>query len=244
MNASYDPIANVYNRYWGPFAKERFIPFLKRYLLPRLPSKARVLDLCCGTGQIDAWLAGEGYQVTGVDISKAMIYLARQNAPRVDFLVQDVRRLGLRSEYHAVISLFASLNHMRGRDELRRVFENAYVCLRGTGWFLFDLNTEQGFLDRWQGEAVVVEDDWVLISRATYDSEKKMARTEITCFELSRDGWERKDTELHHWSYETEEVTRWLRAVGFEKVEIYRTSYGQRTGRVFFLAQKPEVGRA
>lgn len=41
---------------------------------------ASALDLGCGTGQNSLWLGGEGWTVTGIDISKAAIAAARKAA--------------------------------------------------------------------------------------------------------------------------------------------------------------------
>ncbi len=41
------------------------------------PAPARVADLGCGTGSVTALLAEEGYEVTGVDLSTAMVAAAR-----------------------------------------------------------------------------------------------------------------------------------------------------------------------
>jgi SAM-dependent methyltransferase len=50
-----------------------------------------VLELGCGAGNVAAWLAERGYEVTGVDISPAAIAWAEDRAiPRARFLVGDV----------------------------------------------------------------------------------------------------------------------------------------------------------
>jgi ubiquinone/menaquinone biosynthesis C-methylase UbiE len=56
-------------------------------ILPPLP--ARVADLGCGTGTLALLLAEEGYDVTGVDFSPAMIARARAKAPDVEFVEAD-----------------------------------------------------------------------------------------------------------------------------------------------------------
>jgi SAM-dependent methyltransferase len=55
------------------------------------PAPARVADLGCGTGTLSVLLAGEGYDVTGVDLSPEMILRARAKAAGHDatFAVGD-----------------------------------------------------------------------------------------------------------------------------------------------------------
>lgn len=54
----------------------------------------RTIDFGCGTGNYAIWLARQGFDVTGIDISPSAIALARKNARtqdvRVRFLVADV----------------------------------------------------------------------------------------------------------------------------------------------------------
>lgn len=91
----YDAFAWLYNRHWGPDSARRFLPVLERWLLPYLPPRARILDLCCGTGQLAQALAQRGYLVTGIDGSEEMIRFARANAPDVEFLIQPGPALGI-----------------------------------------------------------------------------------------------------------------------------------------------------
>ena len=45
-----------------------------------------VVDLGCGTGILASALLDEGYRVLGVDLSADMLRLARDTAPRADFV--------------------------------------------------------------------------------------------------------------------------------------------------------------
>lgn len=53
----------------------------------------RVLDCCCGPGGMSRLLRERGMEVTGVDVSDAMLECARRRAPGVTFLHADARRL-------------------------------------------------------------------------------------------------------------------------------------------------------
>jgi cyclopropane fatty-acyl-phospholipid synthase-like methyltransferase len=64
------------------------------WLTASLPAGSRVLDVGCGTGVPTArQLATAGLRVTGVDLSAAMLALARQNVPDAEFLQEDLTRL-------------------------------------------------------------------------------------------------------------------------------------------------------
>lgn len=70
--------------------REAWSQLLQR-LLP--PPPAVVLDAGCGTGSLSTLLASLGYQVTGIDVSPAMLAIARDKALsaglQVDFLMQN-----------------------------------------------------------------------------------------------------------------------------------------------------------
>ncbi|MGW7102835.1 class I SAM-dependent methyltransferase [Streptomyces sp. NPDC054838] len=62
------------------------------WLTGRLPAGARVLDVGSGTGRPTAErLAAAGCAVTGIDVSPAMVALARERVPRARFEQADVR---------------------------------------------------------------------------------------------------------------------------------------------------------
>ncbi len=73
------------------------------FLRPLLTDGARVLDAGCGTGRVAQRLAAEGYAVTGVDADPAMIEVARERAPEVDWVVSDLAYLDLATRVDVVV---------------------------------------------------------------------------------------------------------------------------------------------
>ncbi len=75
-------------------ARASLVAALKPYLVPLAPSKARVLDLCCGTGPFAFLFEEMGARVTAIDIAPSMIKKAREEAARrksgVEFIEADV----------------------------------------------------------------------------------------------------------------------------------------------------------
>ena len=79
--SSYDLFAWIYNKHWGNSFLPIILPILDSTVLGKLRKGARILDLCCGTGQLSAKLSALGYRVTGIDGSSSMLQYARENAP-------------------------------------------------------------------------------------------------------------------------------------------------------------------
>ena len=64
----------------------------------------RVLDLGCGTGQLTSLIAERGAEVVGLDASAEMIGQARQNYPRMRFVLADAAKMDFAGEFDAVFS--------------------------------------------------------------------------------------------------------------------------------------------
>lgn len=239
---AYDPFARAYDRHWGFFATKAY-PILEHLVLGNLPPGCAVLDLCCGTGQLAAEFSRQGYLTTGLDGSEAMIGIARKNAPGADFVVQDARNIALPGRFSAVFSTFDSLNHVMKLDELEQVFRSVFAVLEEGGYFVFDLNMEEGFQARWRGSFEFVEDDHVCVVRSSHDANEKTGRLDVTLFELKGSGWARTDFPLIQRWYEKREIRDLLRKVGFGELQSFDENEpilegSIHEGRMFFVARK------
>jgi SAM-dependent methyltransferase len=86
-------------------------------LLGRAPSSW--LDVACGTGQHLAVVGDAVDEVVGVDLSEAMLDVARARlGGRVDLRVADQRTLSLGRTFDVVTSLFSSIGYADDLDEL------------------------------------------------------------------------------------------------------------------------------
>ncbi|MEU6607748.1 class I SAM-dependent methyltransferase [Streptomyces shenzhenensis] len=113
------------------------------WLVESLPPGARVLDLGCGTGLPTARrLADAGFQVVGVDLSHAMVELARANVPEAEFHqldIADLRPGGPRDlgRFDAVTAFFALL--MLPRAEIPLALESVRRLLAPEGVFALSM---------------------------------------------------------------------------------------------------------
>ena len=66
--------------------------------------RERILDLGCGTGQLTAEIAASGADVVGLDSSTEMLGQARQNYPKLKFMLADATTFRLEEPMDAVFS--------------------------------------------------------------------------------------------------------------------------------------------
>ena len=108
--------------YASAFARGRDLRHpVERYFLTqlanRLPRGARVIDLGCGTGlPYDAFLAGAGLSVTGVDFTRKHLDAARRNVRGATFVEADLATLPLADASADAIVSFYAIFHIP-RDE-------------------------------------------------------------------------------------------------------------------------------
>src|SRR4051812_39352155 len=87
----YNVIAGFYQKHWCAHYHAGLVAMLGRLLLARLTAKARILDVCCGTGTVAKHLITQGFRVTGIDASEEMLGYAIEEVPTAEFLVADAR---------------------------------------------------------------------------------------------------------------------------------------------------------
>jgi SAM-dependent methyltransferase len=241
----YDVLAWLYNREMGFFGSNIF-PFLKIIAGDTLPDGARILDLCCGTGQLARVLCEKGYKVTGIDGSARMLQYARKNAPAAKFILGDVRTFKLPTEYDAVFSTFDALNHIMTLSELEQVFDNVSNCLHKGGIFIFDMNMQKHFETTMKGKNSIHESHkFLYIMRTEYDAETKLGKYRFTIFRPEKELWKRTDQVYYQTWYAMADLVSSLKKTGFSSIKTHGFTHqrelkeaDKNSDRVFFYAQK------
>ena len=104
-------------------------------LQPSLCPGAKILDLCCGSGEAAApWLSA-GFEVTGLDIAPNVLDLARRRYPKlctVEGLAEDPP---LPDKAFDVVQLSVAL-HEFSRPERKLVLQSCKRLLRSGGWLI------------------------------------------------------------------------------------------------------------
>jgi len=164
----------IYDKIAEPYAREFLTPseHIEKFLA-LLPENAKILDVGCGVGVDAHYMMSEGFQVTGIDLSKEMITLAEQKYPQIDFRNQDIRELDYREMTFDGIVASYSLIHIPKKDILE-LLKNFYLLLKHNGKIYISL---QGGIS---GEIYVREpfkpDEELFLNIVTFQEIKKLLR--------------------------------------------------------------------
>ncbi|PKQ70224.1 class I SAM-dependent methyltransferase [Raineya orbicola] len=122
---------------------------------------SKILDIPCGRGRHAAYLAKNGYQVTGVDLSLESIAYAKENyqgLSNLEFFVHDMRVPFREGYYDYVLNFFTSFGYFETETENVACLQALAKNLKKEGTLILDFfNTERVLKELVQKEEVKVE---------------------------------------------------------------------------------------
>jgi ubiquinone/menaquinone biosynthesis C-methylase UbiE len=131
------------NRSWGKYPNEEFVRFIGRNYFKRSftdRKKLKILEIGCGQGANLWFLAKEGFDVYGIDISPSAIEKAKEilekewNIKSVKLDVQDMKNLKFNDEtFDVVFDIFsiAYANYL----EIENIYKKIFKILKNNGKF-------------------------------------------------------------------------------------------------------------
>jgi 2-polyprenyl-3-methyl-5-hydroxy-6-metoxy-1,4-benzoquinol methylase len=129
----YNEIARSYHEQRDRFKSDELLTAFTSLL----PSGGGVLDVGCGAGvPVARSLVRAGFRVTGIDVSAAMLELARTHVPEATFARMDMGQLGFGAEGFDGICAFYSVFHVP-REDHPQVLVGLNRLLRQGGILLF-----------------------------------------------------------------------------------------------------------
>ncbi len=120
---------------------QQFIQRLLSYLQPE--QNSLMLDVACGKGRHSKYLAAQGFDVTGIDISTDSIHYAKSfEDEHLHFYVHDMRLLFWINYFHFAFNFFTSFGYFSTRREHDDAMRTIAASLKPSGIMVIDyLNT-------------------------------------------------------------------------------------------------------
>ncbi len=216
-------LAYIHDAGFTDFARNAAPGLLNIFKRQRV-TRGLVLDLGCGSGRWAAELNGSGYQVWGVDQSRAMIRLARAIAPHSQFRTASLLRVPL-PRCDAVTSIGECLNYTfderNSSTEIHRLFRRIYRALRPGGVFLFDV-AEPSRIPKHPERKWSEGRDWVILVHI--EGAGNTLRRRIVTFRRTANSYRRAEETHSLQLYRAQDLIRILKQCGFRARRL--TGYG------------------
>ena len=247
----YDPVAGFYDVEHEELKND--IPF---YLEEAQKTGGPVLELAAGTGRVTLEMAKAGFEVVGLEISKAMLDVARKKSEglpeevqkRISWVQGDMRDFDLGREFPFIFIPFRSFQNLQTRADQERCLDCVSKHMEKRGRFVLSLfaPSYQRLVNRQMFSHLgTIETPKGILSRTervTHDHVNQMIHVERIYDLVDADGvihrkvW--KFPVRYLWRFETELL---LEKVGLEVETIYgdyQRSEFCHNGEMLFIARK------
>ncbi|HHU50091.1 MAG: class I SAM-dependent DNA methyltransferase [Caldicoprobacterales bacterium] len=204
-----------------------------------------VVDLACGTGGVTNILAARGYQVTGIDISEDMLFVAGEKARKsgltVSYVCQDMTELTLHRPVDAIICMCDGFNYILEDKKIERTMQRIFRYLNPGGILVFDISTYYK-LSSVLGDNTMADNDKEIsfIWLNNFDKKTRILEMNLTFFKKENGMYRRSDETHFQRAYYNEEIVTLLEECGFSDIKTYSANDlrppGKRNHRVFFSA--------
>jgi SAM-dependent methyltransferase len=242
LNAYRDDLAYIHDVGYGDLAIGAAGRLVEELAIGGFPI-GHVLDLGCGTGILAGHVSSAGYQVTGLDISAAMVAIARTRVPTAEFRVGSFVSADL-PVCVAVTAIGEVLNYMfdesNDREARDRLFDRVSKALVPGGLFMFDMAGLNRASPGGPHRTFAEGSDWAVLVETNLNETSQVLVRKITSFRRVGTTYQR-DTETHRLILvDPNQVSQSLRSVGFEVHTL--SGYTDRPmpfGITGFLCRKP-----
>ena len=137
----------VYNKRFGASLESLTNANLNK--ISSYTKSGKVLDFGAGTGRISIPLAQQGFDVTAIDKSQAMLDIIKEKAVQYNLNIQTDTNLMPYTDatYDIAISIFTVLAYITDEDEMDFTLKQLWDSLKPGGYFIFDLIHKAGYED-------------------------------------------------------------------------------------------------
>ena len=141
----YQAFAELYDELMDDVDYESWADYYTRLLSIYGVRNGKICECACGTGGLTIPLYRRGFQMTGVDISREMLWEAAQKSRKLGiampFVQQEMRALNLHRPMDAVLATCDGVNYLLTEEDLLSFFRAAHRAVKPGGALIFDVST-------------------------------------------------------------------------------------------------------
>lgn len=158
-----------------------WVEFVSPYI-----NNSKILDLACGTGTFMTMLKLQGNDVEGLDLSESIIEIAKEKAKinhlNMPFYVMDMTEFNLNKKYDVITCFFDSINFLKTKEQLNKMFGCVKKHLNVNGYFIFDCFSKTMF-EEYANNSLIEDHHTFKIDWQTKKINSSTLKHDITIFE-------------------------------------------------------------
>ena len=144
-NQPYAKLAKIYDRVMNHVKYDKWADYILSIFHNFGIHGKSILEIACGTGNLSVFLLKHGYDITGMDLSPAMLKIAadkfKENGIPQKLVAANMTSIPLKKKFDAVLCLYDSLNYIRDPADFKKAIEETSTVTKGGGLFIFDVCT-------------------------------------------------------------------------------------------------------
>lgn len=242
---AYETFASVYDAIMDDTLYDKWTAFSLRHFPV---GKKKLLELACGTGIQSLRFKEAGFDVTGLDLSKEMLDIAKKRSQEagaeIPFIEGNMLDLSQLPSFDMITCYSDSICYMEDEVEVGQVFQEVYQHLHDGGRFLFDVHSTYQTDEVFPGYSYHENAEQFAFVWDTYADEAPHSVVhELTFFIQEEDGRFSRVDELHEErTYDLLTYDVLLEEAGFKNVKVYADFEDKEptatSARWFFVAEK------
>jgi ubiquinone/menaquinone biosynthesis C-methylase UbiE len=241
----YRNIFNDLNHDWEAIVDQRDTEKEAAFIENVLKKKGIVLDLCCGTGRHSLILSQHGWNMIGMDLSKNLLAIAKQEMKRrtteFPLIRADMRYFPFRSKvFCAVINMFTSFGYLPSEKEDIKSLNEVQRVLKKNGLFLIDIVNKDYVTNMWKERDWAEFEPFYLLENRTLDIPKSMMLSEWTIIRKSTN--EVRHVQHNLRLYSCQKLRKMLGKVGLTVKQVYggydKKEFNSGASRMIALSQR------
>ncbi len=188
-----------------------------------------ILHLMCGTGEISVGLAKKGFNVTALDLTEAMIYVAEdrieeEGVDNIELLKEDARYFNVDKKFDFAFVSTGDYHHFTSREDIDKFLAKCYAHLRPCGALaieLFPLPDEDFQREQKEFEPLRAPPEGVDVwktNQTSFDSESQLLEIKEELFVDKQDEAKSGKYDIQLKLFSKEEMKEILKESGFDNI--------------------------
>lgn len=219
----YQDFAYIYDRLMHcDIDYDKWCDYIENLLDKHSVSPDTLCELACGTGNITSRLHSRGYNMTGVDISSDMLFVAQEKTDDIEYICSDMSKANLDGTYDGFLCMIDGLNYVITPKAVINTFKTVKERLKENGVFIFDISSQYKLKHIIGNETFIHSEYDVFYSwENRYIERYNLSNMLLNFFVRNGDSYNRFEERHLQRGWSVGEMKKMLKMAGFSDIFVY-----------------------